>query len=227
MKTKILSVLAIVIITMLSLVSCNIVTSKEYNSTSAEYFKFTAREDGTYAISLKADAEIPAKLYLPTSHNGVDVTAVANEGFKGNKTITAVTIPVGYELIGENAFSYCTNLKTVNIANLGSGTERNLTVGYEAFKSCTSLHTVSIGRCVKEIKGYAFYETNLPRIDLSRVESIGVCSFALCTSLTNVVVPATLVDIHERAFEYSEKVTFAVSDANPEYKAVNGKLVKK
>ncbi len=194
MKTKFLSVLTIVVIAMMTFASCNIVTSKEYNSTSAEYFNFTARENGTYEVSLKQDAEIPAKLYLPVSYNGVEVTAVASEGFKGNQAITTITIPVGYELIGDDAFSYCTNLKTVNIANLGSGTEKNLTVGYEAFKSCTSLHTVSLGRCVKEIKGYAFYETNLPRIDLGRVESIGVCSFAFCTSLTNVIVPSTLVN---------------------------------
>ena len=142
MKRKFLSILAIVIITMLTAVSCNIVSGKEYNSTSADCFNFTMRADGTYAVSLKEGVEVPAKIYLPTTYNGVEVTAVSDGGFKSNKTITAVTIPVGYELIGENAFSYCTSLKTVNLANLGTGTEKNLTVGFEAFRSCTSLHTL-------------------------------------------------------------------------------------
>lgn len=227
MKKRILAILSILIIAMLTFASCNIVKDKTYGATSSDYFNFVEREDGTYEISLKDGAKLPAKVYLPITYNGVDVTAIADAGFKSNSQITEVTIPIGYEIVGEEAFAYCENLKTVKIANLGMGKEKNLTVGYEAFKSCKSLHTLTLGRCVKVISGYAFYETNLSRIDLARVEKIGVCSFGFCASLTNVVVPATLVDIHERAFEYSEKVTFAVADGNTVYKAVDGKLERK
>ena len=227
MKTRFLSVLAIVIITMLTVVSCNVIKDKEYTSTGAEYFNFTSMEDGNYSISLKEDAVLPAKVYLPTSYNGADVTTVDAEAFKGNETITELIVPVGYELIGEDAFAYCKNLKKVKIATLGNGTSRNLTVAYSAFSNCESLIDLKLGSLVKVIEGYAFYNTKLSSVSLTKVESLGVCAFGLCSSLKSVFVPGTLVEIHERAFENSEKIVFDVADNNPVYKDEEGKLLKK
>ena len=227
MKTRFLSVLAILIISVLTFASCNIVKDKTYDATNVDCFNFAERDDGTYEISLKEGAELPAKVQLPVSHNGVEVTAVADAGFKGNAVITELTVPVGYELIGEEAFAFCPNLKAVKIATLGNGTERKLSVRYGAFRECTSLIDLKIGSLVKVIEGYAFYEAKISSLSLTKVESLGVCSFGLCSSLKNVFVPATLVDIHERAFEYSENATFAVADGNAVYKAVDGKLERK
>ena len=227
MKTRFLSVIALVIITMLTVVSCNVIKDKEYTATGAEYFNFTSLENGTYSLSLKEDAVLPAKVYLPTSYNGADVTVVEAEAFKGNETVTELIVPVGYELIEEDAFSYCKNLKKVKIATLGNGTSRNLTIAYSAFANCESLIDLKLGPLVKVIEGYAFYNTKLSSVELTKVESLGVCSFGLCTSLKSVFVPTTLVEIHERAFENSEKVVFNVADNNPVYKDEDGKLLNK
>lgn len=227
MRTRILSVIAIVIITLLTAVSCNIIPGKSYDATSADYFDFTAREDGTYEISLKANVEIPAIVVFPESYNGVEVTSIAEESFKGNASISEVTIPVGYDYIGNGAFAYCPNLKKVKIATLGYGDERRLTIGYDAFRECKALIDLKVGSAVKVIEGYAFYETKISSVSLTKVESLGVCSFGLCTSLKNVFIPATLTSIHERAFEYSDNATFKVADGNTVYKAENGQLVRK
>lgn len=227
MKKRILAILSILIIAMLTFASCNVVKDKTYDATSSDYFNFAERDDGTYEISLKDGAKLPAKVYLPVAYNGVDVTAVADAGFKSNSQITELTIPVGYEVIGEDAFAYCENLKTVKIATLGTGVERRLVVKYGAFRGCSNIIDLKVGSSVKVIEGYAFYETKISSISLTKVEKLGVCAFGLCTSLKNVFIPATLTDIHERAFENSNLVTFAVADGNAVYKAVDGKLERK
>lgn len=78
------------------------------------------------------------------------VTAVADNAFKGNKTVTKVTIPKNVTTIGKNAFSGCTKLKTVIV---GSDVT---TVGANAFKDCKALTKVTLPSKTTTIGANAF-----------------------------------------------------------------------
>lgn len=89
----------------------------------------------------------------------------------------------GVETIGESAFSYCGNLKTVVLKDIGS-------VGVRAFARCRSLSSVAIDA---ETIGYWAFEdcTSLTSVIIGKnVRSIGSSSsmpcFAGCTALTSV-----------------------------------------
>lgn len=82
-------------------------------------------------------------------------------------------IPNGITSIGECAFEYCTNLKSVVIS------EGVLSIGYGAFRDCTSLVNIVIPE---------------------GVTGISIEAFANCTSLENLEILTTEADISNRAF---------------------------
>ena len=78
------------------------------------------------------------------------VTAIADNACKNNKTITKVTVPKSVTTIGKNAFSGCTKLKTVSIGSQVTTIEAN------AFKGCKSLTTVTLPEKTTKIGANAF-----------------------------------------------------------------------
>ena len=227
MKKRVLSIFFILVISMLSLVSCNVVKGKEYVATGNEYFEFVEREDDTYALAVKKDVILPAKVQLPSEYNGKPVVEIAANAFKNNTVITEVIIPAGYEIIGVEAFAYCTNLSVVNIGQYGGSTARSLTIRSSAFKGCTALMNLTLGDCVEVVDSYAFYETMVTEVNSRGLTKVGYCAFGNCRSLKSFYVPATLAQIDEHAFDGSNNVSFSVSSSNTVYKQEDGKLVRK
>lgn len=78
------------------------------------------------------------------------VTAIADNACKNNKTITKVTIPKNVTTIGKNAFSGCTKLKTVSIGS------RVTTVEANAFKGCKALTKITLPEKTTKIGANAF-----------------------------------------------------------------------
>ena len=227
MKKRVLSVFFILIISVLSLASCNVVKNKDYEATSSEYFEFVEREGGTYALSVKNGVSLPEKVKLPSEYNGKPVVEVVANAFKNNEVITEIIIPAGYEIIGTEAFAYCSKLNVVNIGQYGGSTSRKTTIRSSAFNGCSTLTTVTLGMCVEVIDSYAFYQTMITTVNSRGLTKIGYCSFGSCSSLKSFYVPASLVDIDEGAFEGSKNVSFSVSSSNAVYSVVDGKLVRK
>ena len=81
--------------------------------------------------------------------------------------------------IGDEAFSGCTGLTSIDLGNV-------MSIGGYAFSGCTGLTSIYLGN-VRSIGDGAFqYCTGLTSIDLWSVESIGVCAFSGCTGLTSI-----------------------------------------
>ncbi len=123
--------------------------------------------------------------------------------------------------IGEDAFYYCTALKSVEFP------KSLVSIGDYAFCGCGSLQTVSFGENVEEIGKQAFYDTALESIILpsslttignrafsecsqlatiefsehSSLTSIGEGTFSICTALKSIILPSSLTTIGNSAFD--------------------------
>ena len=78
-----------------------------------------------------------------------DIKIIAN-GMFCDSGISEIIIPEGITSIEDQAFSNCTNLKTVTIP------EGITSIKYEAFSNCTNLKTVTIPKTVEKIGNFAF-----------------------------------------------------------------------
>lgn len=109
---------------------------------------------------------------IPSKVNGIAVKEIAYRTFYNNKTIESVTIPDTVSTIGDYAFNYCSNLKTVTF---GSG--------------------------VKKIGNYSFSQSGVTSVVFpDSVESIGFAAFWKCSGLSDVEIPASVTSIGSRAF---------------------------
>lgn len=66
------------------------------------------------------------------------VTSVADNAFKGNKTVATIKMGNNVTSIGKNAFKSCKKLTTVTIG------KNVTTIGKEAFKGCKKLKKVTV-----------------------------------------------------------------------------------
>lgn len=105
----------------------------------------------TYAGTENSKAKT-VKIPTTVQAGGVtyQVTAIADNAFKNNKTVTKVTIPKSVTTIGKNAFSGCAKLKTVTVGS------KVTTVGANAFKGCKALTTVTLPDKTTKIGANAF-----------------------------------------------------------------------
>lgn len=90
------------------------------------------------------------------------------------------TIPDGVKTIDDNAFKYCSELKSISVP------DGVLKIGNNAFSNCLSLEKI-----------------DLP----NTVESIGVKSFEACLLLGAITLPQSLSEICESAFENCSKLS--------------------
>ena len=97
--------------------------------------QFDIAEDGT-AIFMGFDQAVSGSVTIPAKVEGLDVTMIGAEAFKGNTAITSVTVPDGVIEICESAFEGCTSLAS---ANLPDSVE---IIGVRAFANCTALSSM-------------------------------------------------------------------------------------
>lgn len=112
-------------------------------------------------------------------------------------------IPDSVTSIGENAFSYCTNLTNITISDSVKG------IGEYAFCNCENLTSITIPDGVTSIENFTFsYCTNLTSVKMpSSLSEIGGAAFSKCSSLKNITIPDGVSLINSSAFEYCTSLT--------------------
>ncbi len=121
--------------------------------------------------------------------------------YPAGKPETAYAIPDTVTSIDKEAFSGCSNLKSVTIPDSVTS------IGERAFSNCSSLESVTIPNSVTSI-GYAtFYGCNLKSVTIpASVTSIGQYAFGGCNALKAVIVERaeTLTALRSNAFVYHD-----------------------
>ena len=120
--------------------------------------------------------------------------------------------------IGEEAFSGCSDLKSIEIPNSVTS------IGERAFYGCTSLTSIEIPNSVTSIEGYTFaYCYGLTSIEIpNSVTSIGQQAFFVCSGLTSIEIPGSVTSIGQQAFYCCRGLTsIVVKEGNTVYDSRN------
>ncbi|MBR5592916.1 MAG: leucine-rich repeat domain-containing protein [Bacteroidaceae bacterium] len=140
-----------------------------------------------------------------------NVKSIGSSAFTSCAGLTSIEIPSSVKSIGNSAFSSCKNLKEVHIndivawCNIDFNKNRDANPLYYARNLYLNGNLVTdlvIPDCIKEIKGYSFYNCScLTSIEIpSSVTTIGEYAFYGCEGLTNVEFPNSVTSIGTCAF---------------------------
>lgn len=123
------------------------------------------------------------------------ITGVYLKEYRG-PDIETITVPEGYEIIGQSAFNKNKNLKTLILP------DSVVKIDEMAFAYMKTLEKIVLSKNIKKISTEAFRScTNLKEVVLPiNLESIGRKAFFGCTSLEKILLPNTLRYIDTGAF---------------------------
>ena len=109
--------------------------------------------DGTTALG---DSNSGYIVTIPSTYEGVPVTAIADSAFKGNESIVTVSIPSSVTVIGAEAFMNTINLTTVTIAPGGLSV-----IGRSAFENSGFTSIALPLENLADVQPYAFKSEKL------------------------------------------------------------------
>lgn len=110
---------------------------------SVKTVEFTAPAGALKTVKIPNEIVIKGTAY--------QVTSVADNAFKNNKTLETVKMGSFVNTIGKNAFYGCNKLKKVTLSS------NTTTIGSKAFYKCTKLTSITIPSKVGKIGSKAFY----------------------------------------------------------------------
>ena len=144
----------------------------------------------------KSATALAGSITIPSKIDGLPVTSIAANAFKGYKGITSVTLPSTLTSIGESAFEGCTGLTSVTIP------AKVKTIPYKAFYGCKGLTSVTISKGVQKIMGRAFENCiGLTTLTIpSGVTTLGGYTFSGCTGVKTLSIPSTITSVADTSF---------------------------
>ena len=158
---------------------------------------FALKEAVIKGGTVKGSFSTDATFYQCSSLNTLIISenAMLDESFRvGSSKDSLQTVKIGKGVIGNSAFSNCTNLTTVE---LGDGVT---SIGTNAFLKCTQLPSITIGSSVTSIGTNAF--NGCTALTKAEIKSgvIGESAFKDCTSLADVTLGDGVTAIGKNAF---------------------------
>ena len=124
-------------------------SSCRYDENCTDGIVYTVSKDGTYAI-VSGYEGADTDVVIAKTYNGLPVTSIGPEAFRGCSNLTSVVIPDSVTSIGYIAFADCSSLTSVVIPDSVTS------IGNQAFYDCSSLASVVIPDSVTSIGDRAF-----------------------------------------------------------------------
>ena len=152
--------------------------------------------DEGVVTGLTEAGQTAAVIEITPTVGGVPVTSIGDNAFSYCEDLKSVTVPDSVTSIGDRAFYHCTSLKSIVIPDSVTS------MGQYAFYYCTALKSVTIGNGVTAIGPYTFYDcTDLQSVIIGNsVTAIGTWAFYRCISLTSLTIPDSVTSIGSDAF---------------------------
>ncbi len=151
--------------------------------------------DGNIYITITGYEGENTSVEIPESINGIQVTTIVSNAFRGCTSLTSITIPSSVTSIGNNAFEGCSSLTKMTLPFVGGSKDSNKYLGYIFGASSYSNNLRYVPSSLKEI------------IILDSCTNIGDCAFRGCTSLTSITIPSTVTSIGDYAFRGCTSLT--------------------
>lgn len=212
MKTKINTIIFILIIICIINCSCDTTEPKSTGQTGeilepkAE-FTYDKYEDGLCLVKYSGNV---SKITVPESVDGLKVIKIGNEAFyltDCSSPIESVILPDTVKIIGESAFARCTKLRSIN-------TPESLTEIHDgAFYGCSSLEHFTVTDDVTVLEGAFGYTAITDLYIPPHIKRIGSCMFS-STSVDFSVVPETVEIIGQGAFSDNPTITELILPEN-------------
>ncbi len=174
------------------------------NDTKYDSIMFTLTNDLTgYEVHARNKSITSAE--IPETYKGLPVKEIGDSAFTNCTELESIQIADSITRIGNNAFARCTKLKSLNIPKSVTNIGRNILTlsGVENI-------TVEEGNPVFHSDGNCIIETESKTLIVGinnsiiprdgSVKIIGEYAFLLCEELTQIVIPECIVEIKERAF---------------------------
>lgn len=169
------------------------VTSGELSSNAISYIASSYESLTTLDISAVSNASLPTQAFaswtaLETLHLPVNLTVIPYQMVYGCTNLSSISIPNYVQEIGNEAFSGCIKLHSIDFAD----GQNLLSIGQYAFYNCSTLVSVTVPEGVQTLGAYAFYNNaSLVKIKLpSTLNVIGNYAFGKCQQLMKMNVAA-------------------------------------
>lgn len=122
-----------------------------------------------------------------------NIEYIGSGAFYSCESILSVNLPASVKGIGQMAFANCKSVKTINI-------QENVTnIESDAFRDCTG--ELTINSKLIENTSSLFRSSKIVKLNIgNNIERIGDYAFSSLTSLTSLVLPATIKYIGKEAF---------------------------
>ena len=146
--------------------------------------------------------------------------------------LTSIEIPASVETIGASAFKGCSSLATVTFENgsqlktIGGGSYSS-----GAFSDCTALTSIEIPASVETIEASAFsYCSSLATVTFENGSQLKTIeggypssgTFADCTALTSIEIPASVETIEAAAFKGCSSLATVTFENGSQLKTIGG-----
>ncbi|ELP84356.1 hypothetical protein EIN_279160 [Entamoeba invadens IP1] len=131
------------------------------------------------------------------------VTSIGNDCFSYCSNLTSVLIPSSVTSIASWCFNGCSNLSSITIPSSVKS------IGYYCFNGCISLSSVTIPTSVTSISDFCFGECNsLSSVTIPpSITSINKSCFSGCSSLSSITIPSSVTSIGDRCFSECYSLT--------------------
>lgn len=159
--------------------------SESYEGTQG--LTYVQTENG---ITVTGYSGLEKEVYIPVSHNGQSVTAIAARAFYGKNHVETVHLPETIETIGEYAFAGSSSNNYMRLTEINLDITNITSIGKYAFQYCVFLEEIPLPDTLLQIDNHAFADClNLESVFLpEKVEYLGDRVFSGCKKLGEITV---------------------------------------